>query len=136
VKPSSPPAANGAGASPPPSAPSTPSLVRASPKLEWPRYRPDEENYDWEERTLLAIWRFQTEKNVKEVWLNPFLYKMDADENFALMSSHERRRTISRLKEIGAVRIDTRMGDQGRSFSIVHVQRDHPLVKKVLDSNT
>lgn len=126
--------ANGASA-PAPTA-STPSLPRPSAKNEWPRYRPKDENYEWEERVLLAIWRFQTEKNVKEVWLNPFLYKMDADENFALMSSHERRRIITTLKDIGALRIETRMGDQGRSFSVVHVQREHPLVRKVLDSST
>jgi hypothetical protein len=60
---------------------------------------------------------------------------MDADEGFALMSSHERRRLISRLKEIGAIRVDARMGDQGRSYSVVHVQREHPLVKKVLESS-
>jgi len=120
-------------ASPPAS--SSSSLARPSPKTEWPRYRPEDNNYEWEERALLALSRFQNEKNVREVWLNPFLYKMDADESFALMSSHERRRIISTLKEIGAIRIETRMGDQGRSFSVVHVQREHPLVKKVLESS-
>jgi len=135
VKPSAPPQpANGADTPPP--TPSTPSLLRPTTTNEWPRYRPKDEDYESEGRVLLAIWRFQTEKAVKEVWLSPFLYKLDADENFALMSSHDRRRIVTTLKDIGAVRIETRMGDQGRSYSVVHLQLEHPLVKKVLELDT
>lgn len=134
VKSSTPPPANGADAPPPP--PSAPSLPRPTATKEWPRYRPEDEDYEWEERVLMAILRFQTEKNVKEVWLSPFLYKMDADVNFELMSSQERRRIIANLKDIGVLRIETRMGDHERSYSVAHVQQEHPLVKKVLEAST
>jgi uncharacterized LabA/DUF88 family protein len=128
-----PPALSPSMGPPSPSSIGPPSSSRSS-TMEWPKYRPADENYEWEERALLAIVRFQTEKNVREVWLNPFLYRMDADENFALMSSQERRGLISRLKDLGAIRVEVRLGEQGRTFSVVHVRRDHPLVRKVLDA--
>jgi len=50
------------------------------------------------------------------------------------MSSQERRRLVSRLKEMGAIRVEVRLGEQGRTYSVVHVRREHPLVRKVLET--
>ena len=100
----------------------------------WPNYKPEETDYDWEERAMLALLRFQESKKVKEIWLSPFFYKLDADEGFALISQRERRSLITSLDRIGAIRVEQRQGDQGKTFSVAHIRMDHPLTRKVLES--
>ncbi len=71
---------------------------------------------------------FMQEKNVREVWLSPFLRSLT--DALPMLADYERKALISRLEESGALRVEKRMGDP-YDYSVIIVNQEHPRVQQL-----
>lgn len=78
---------------------------------------------------LELLLRFAVEKNVREVWLSPFL-RFLTDE-MTLLADYERKELINTMRIFGAVRVEKRSGET-YDFSVIHINYNHPDVIRLM----
>ncbi len=73
------------------------------------------------------ILEFRRDRNLREVWLGPFLRVMN--EAFPLKSNAERKNLLNRIEDLGAIEIVERpRNDESGTYAVILVCWRHPLV--------
>lgn len=78
---------------------------------------------------LELLLQFATEKNVREVWLSPFL-RFLTDE-MTLLADYERKELVNTLRIFGAIRVEKRTGD-AYDYSVIQINYNHPDVIRLM----
>ena len=80
-------------------------------------------------RCLEVLLRFVVERNLKEVWLSPFLRRLT--DELPLLADWERKSAISDLEHCGAIAVESRQGDN-YPYSVVLINYNHPDVVEIM----
>lgn len=77
---------------------------------------------------LKSLLDFLHDKNVREVWLSPFLRKLTDDMPF--LAEYERKELIKKLELTGAIKVEKREGDP-YPYSVIVINYNHKQVKEL-----
>jgi hypothetical protein len=80
---------------------------------------------------LLIQFRDRVRSN--EIWLGPF-YKAAMNDAFVTLTQEERKAIVNRLKEMGAIRIETREGHTGTPYAVVFINDAHAVIQAAHDA--
>jgi hypothetical protein len=80
------------------------------------------------QKCIPLLLQFRERVRSNEIWLGPF-YKAVMNEAFVSLTQEERKAIVNRLKELGAIQIETREGHTGTPYAVVLINDQHPLIK-------
>lgn len=96
-------------------------------------YAPGSAAYAHHERYAAAMNQFQRDKGFSEIHLGPFVRWLRETRVLDDLSSQHQRQVFDELCKMGAVTVEDRDTGQGYSFSVAHLNWNHPLVRATND---